>query len=131
MKLSMAVLVLGSVQAFAPGLTGNTAMTPLKNMAENVGIPCEDECALESFPNLPASVHPGVVSGQAMMDLLDHAKENGKYFIDKCIWYAANDGKDKLGDTCYPYIVSVDFEFFLRLRLDEIHLTYSSFCPPP
>lgn len=73
----MAVLVLGSVQAFAPGLTGNTAMTPLKNMAENVGIPCEDECALESFPNLPASVHPGVVSGQAMMDLLDHAKENG------------------------------------------------------
>ena len=31
----------------------------------------------KAFPNLPASVHPGVVSGQAMMDLLDHAKQNG------------------------------------------------------
>ena len=26
---------------------------------------------------LPASVHAGVVTGQAMVDLLDHAKENG------------------------------------------------------
>ena len=30
-----------------------------------------------SFPNLPASVHPGVVTGQAMLDLINHAKENG------------------------------------------------------
>ena len=42
-----------------------------------LGLPCVDECALESFPNLPASVHPGVLSGQAQVDLLNHAKENG------------------------------------------------------
>mmetsp|Transcript_828 Transcript_828/g.1594 ORF Transcript_828/g.1594 Transcript_828/m.1594 type:complete len:470 (-) Transcript_828:180-1589(-) len=29
------------------------------------------------FPNLPKTVHPGVLSGQALVDLLDHAKENG------------------------------------------------------
>jgi len=46
-------------------------------MAEELGIPCEDECSLESFPNLPPSVHPGVVTGQALIDLINHAKENG------------------------------------------------------
>jgi hypothetical protein len=44
-----------------------------------LGLPCVDECALESFPNLPPSVHPGVLSGQAQIDLLMHAKENGTY----------------------------------------------------
>ena len=42
-----------------------------------LGLPCVEECALESFPNLPPSVHPGVLSGQAQIDLLKHAKENG------------------------------------------------------
>jgi hypothetical protein len=51
------------------------------SVAEDLGLPCEDECALESFPNLPPSVHPGVLSGQAMMDLLNHAKENGEYHL--------------------------------------------------
>ena len=46
-------------------------------VAEELGIPCEDECSIDKYPNLPASVHPGVLSGQAMMDLLEHAKENG------------------------------------------------------
>jgi hypothetical protein len=78
MKFSIAVLLLSSVQAFVPGLRGQSPVTQLNNMAKDVGIPCEDECALESFPNMPASVHPGVLSGQAMMDLLNHAKENGK-----------------------------------------------------
>jgi hypothetical protein len=27
---------------------------------------------------MPPSVHPGVLSGQATMDLLDHAKQNGE-----------------------------------------------------
>jgi len=49
----------------------------LGGMAEELGTPCEDECAMESYPNLPSSVHPGVVTGQAMVDLLNHAKENG------------------------------------------------------
>lgn len=43
-----------------------------------LGIPCEDECALEKFPKLPDSIYPGVLSGQAQIDLLDHAKENGE-----------------------------------------------------
>jgi hypothetical protein len=42
-----------------------------------LGLPCEEECALECFPNLPPTVHPGVLSGQAQIDLLNHAKENG------------------------------------------------------
>lgn len=45
--------------------------------SNELGLPCEDECALESFPNLPPSVHPGVLSGQAQVDLYKHAKENG------------------------------------------------------
>jgi fructose-bisphosphate aldolase class II len=45
--------------------------------AEDMGIPCVGECELPSYPNLPKSVHPGVLTGQAMMDLLNHAKENG------------------------------------------------------
>jgi hypothetical protein len=47
-----------------------------------LGIPCEEECALEKFPKLPASIYPGVLSGQAQMDLLNHAKENGTCFHD-------------------------------------------------
>jgi len=49
----------------------------MSKMADDLGIPCEDECAMDSYPKLPESVHPGVLSGQAMVDLLDHAKENG------------------------------------------------------
>jgi hypothetical protein len=78
MRFSITVLLLSSVQAFVPGFRGQSHVTQLNNMAKDVGIPCEDECALESFPNMPPSVHPGVLSGQAMMDLLDHAKQNGE-----------------------------------------------------
>lgn len=42
--------------------------------AEDVGIP---SAAVGQFPNLPETVHPGVNTGQAMIDLLDHAKANG------------------------------------------------------
>eukprot|EP00428_Durinskia_dybowskii_P028131 CAMPEP_0170248496 /NCGR_PEP_ID=MMETSP0116_2-20130129/24043_1 /TAXON_ID=400756 /ORGANISM="Durinskia baltica, Strain CSIRO CS-38" /LENGTH=435 /DNA_ID=CAMNT_0010499389 /DNA_START=139 /DNA_END=1446 /DNA_ORIENTATION=+ len=81
MKFSIVVVALSMAcsHAFVPtSTTGRmSAVKPLKKMSDDVGIPCEDECALESFPNLPESVHPGVLSGQAMMDLLKHAKENG------------------------------------------------------
>jgi fructose-bisphosphate aldolase class II len=46
-------------------------------MSDELGVPCEEDCAIEKYPNLPESIHPGVLSGQAMMDLLNHAKENG------------------------------------------------------
>eukprot|EP00565_Helicotheca_tamesis_P004403 CAMPEP_0185723282 /NCGR_PEP_ID=MMETSP1171-20130828/172_1 /TAXON_ID=374046 /ORGANISM="Helicotheca tamensis, Strain CCMP826" /LENGTH=439 /DNA_ID=CAMNT_0028390961 /DNA_START=46 /DNA_END=1365 /DNA_ORIENTATION=- len=48
-----------------------------EKIAEELDLPCEDECALDCFPNMPPSVHPGVVTGQAQVDLLNHAKENG------------------------------------------------------
>lgn len=47
-------------------------------MSKDIGIPCQDECALPSYPNLPETIHPGVLSGQAQLDLLKHAKENGR-----------------------------------------------------
>ena len=53
-------------------------------MSEDIGIPCEEECALDSFPNMPLSVNPGVVTGQALVDLLNHAKENGKVTVESC-----------------------------------------------
>jgi len=42
-----------------------------------MGIPCVGECALAAYPNMPESVHPGVVTGQALVDLLDDAKAKG------------------------------------------------------
>jgi len=55
----------------------NGVSTKLGGISEELDTPCEDDCAIRSYPNLPESVHPGVVTGQAMIDLLDHAKENG------------------------------------------------------
>lgn len=95
MKLSVAFLFLAaSVEAFAPtaagvqsgrhhqnGVASTSKLSGSGGMSNDVGIPCKEECALESFPNLPESIHPGVLSGQAMMDLLQHAKENGTYAI--------------------------------------------------
>eukprot|EP00525_Craspedostauros_australis_P005287 CAMPEP_0198114784 /NCGR_PEP_ID=MMETSP1442-20131203/6064_1 /TAXON_ID= /ORGANISM="Craspedostauros australis, Strain CCMP3328" /LENGTH=433 /DNA_ID=CAMNT_0043772175 /DNA_START=68 /DNA_END=1369 /DNA_ORIENTATION=+ len=79
MKLAIAALLVSGVAAFAPSAQVGRPITTLHKgaMSEEVGIPCEEECALDSFPNLPDSVHPGVVSGQALVDLLNHAKENG------------------------------------------------------
>ena len=87
MKFSLAVFLASTassvyVNAFAPSASGRVSPFAMKGgMSDDVGIPCEDECAIESFPNLPESVHPGVLSGQAMMDLLQHAKDNGKHIL--------------------------------------------------
>ena len=98
LKLSFCSLVLlaSSTEAFLrPTTIRAGAQTPLFQSTETaqagkaggvsgeLGTPCEDECAMMSYPNLPPSVHPGVLSGQAMMDLLQHAKENGTYEISK------------------------------------------------
>ena len=56
---------------------GKTGLS--EKMSDELDIPCDDECAMISYPNLPESVHPGVLSGQAMVDLLEHAKENGTW----------------------------------------------------
>ncbi|CAB9507457.1 Fructose-bisphosphate aldolase class 2 [Seminavis robusta] len=79
MKVSIfaSLFLAAGAAAFAPAASTSRLSVVLKGTANELGIPCEDECALESFPNLPPSVHPGVLSGQAQMDLLQHAKENG------------------------------------------------------
>ena len=72
-----AVTFLLGCEAFSPRAAFKTS-TRLSGISEEFGIPCEEDCALVSYPNLPPSVHPGVVSGQALVDLLNHAKDNGK-----------------------------------------------------
>lgn len=52
----------------------------MSKMSDELGIPCVDDCAITKFPKLPPSVHPGVVTGQAMIDLLNHAKEHGMLY---------------------------------------------------
>ena len=85
------LLLASTTEAFLRPATIRAGATPLFStqttqagkqggIAGELGTPCEDECAMMSYPNLPPSVHPGVLSGQAMMDLLNHAKENGKSF---------------------------------------------------
>ena len=76
-------LSLSVVDGFAPAsLRSDTSASALRGgVADELGIPCLDECAIVSYPNLPDSVHPGVLSGQAQMDLLNHAKENGKFSL--------------------------------------------------
>jgi len=70
MKLSTAFLLLTPAAAFTPGANFHAHTSPL-NMAT--------EAATESkaFAKLPASIKPGVVTGKALVDLLDHAKEVG------------------------------------------------------
>ena len=79
----LAAALAGSATAFAAHRRGpspsaaSTARANAASMSDELGLPCVEECALTSYPNMPESVHPGVVTGQAMQDLLDHAKANG------------------------------------------------------
>eukprot|EP00986_Skeletonema_menzelii_P006544 scaffold2485_cov143-Skeletonema_menzelii.AAC.1 len=68
MKLAIASLLVGSAAAFAP------AATPMRNSALNMATETTTE---KAFAKLPASVKPGVVTGSALVDLLDAAKEQG------------------------------------------------------
>jgi len=86
MRLSTALLLLCAPPAAAfgpsaPRAAAVRAAAPSTSlggtMAADYGIPCEDECAVDKYPRLPASVRPGVVTGQALLDLLGHAKDNG------------------------------------------------------
>jgi hypothetical protein len=87
------LLLASAADAFLQPTLARVGATPLFQSTETaksttgggisgeLGTPCEDDCAMTSFPNLPESVHPGVLSGQPMMDLLNHAKENGTSHI--------------------------------------------------
>jgi len=71
MKLSLATLLFAaSTDAFAPSVSfSRSASTGMKMSTE-----VETE---KAFKKLPASVKPGVVTGDALIDLLDNAKECG------------------------------------------------------
>jgi len=68
MKLAIATLLIGSAAAFAP------AATPMRNIALSMSTETTTE---KAFAKLPASIKPGVVTGPALVDLLDAAKEQG------------------------------------------------------
>jgi fructose-bisphosphate aldolase class II len=81
MKFSLAVFLVASAHSVTNAFVSTSSPTRttalLGGMSDELGVPCEEDCAIEKYPNLPESIHPGVLSGQAMMDLLNHAKENG------------------------------------------------------
>jgi len=90
-SLSLLLFVATECVAFAPAFHRPRASTAIANsastdtarreggVADELGLPCEGECQIEAYPNLPESVHPGVLSGQAMMDLLEDAKKKGEF----------------------------------------------------
>merc|ERR1719486_526370 len=68
MKLVIASLLIASAAAFAPAASFGRG-SALK-MSEVV-------TEAKAFAKLPATVQPGVVTGQALVDLLDAAKDQG------------------------------------------------------
>lgn len=73
MRLALCLL-LSAIPAYgfvSPRTTiRRTKVVELGKTSDELGIPCGDECSLPSYPKLPPSVHPGVVTGQALRDLL-------------------------------------------------------------
>ncbi len=128
MKFSLAVFLASTassvyVNAFAPSASGRASVAMKGGMSDDIGIPCEDECALESFPNLPESVHPGVVSGQAMVDLLQHAKDNGTYR-----WSFGSYGEKELTDRCdnvFRYILHLAHLIYFEYHADLLNVAFA------
>ena len=81
MKISVPlVFLLSQCAAFVPAShSSRSSSTGLRDGlgGPDLGLPCADECEIK-YPNLPDSIHPGVLSGQSQLDLLNHAKENGE-----------------------------------------------------
>jgi len=67
MKLAVAALCVAPALAFAPATTFGARRSALNAVATSDVV----------FTKLPTSVKPGVVTGKALVDLLDHAKEKG------------------------------------------------------
>jgi len=70
MKLSSAFLLVAPAVSFTPGATFIRHASPLKMSST-------EATETKAFAKLPASVKPGVVTGKALVDLLDHAKKVG------------------------------------------------------
>jgi len=88
--LMLSAVALISVQGYAPSASVVPAVSASRSAArfmrmsapesgtfsEDLGIPCEGDCEAV-YSKLPSSVKPGVVTGQALVDLLDYAKAEG------------------------------------------------------
>jgi len=72
MKLSLAAFLLT-----APAVAGFTTPNAFGVRTTSLKMSTAAEAETKVFPKLPASVKPGVVTGQALVDLLDHAKKEG------------------------------------------------------
>jgi len=70
MKFTLLPLLVGSAVAFAPASQFGVSKSAMKMSTET-------DTETKAFAKLPASVKPGVVTGQALVDLLDTAKEQG------------------------------------------------------
>jgi fructose-bisphosphate aldolase, class II len=101
MKLTVWLLTVAQCAAFAPAVrapsTAGTAAAASASalfstkqvetkrreggVAGELGLPCEGECEISRYPNLPDSVHPGVLSGKALIDLLQDAKSKGAHIV--------------------------------------------------
>lgn len=110
MKLTVLLLAAAQCSAFVPAIRSSFTTSTLSlatqtdtkkregGVADELGLPCEGECRISSYPNLPESVHPGVLSGKALLDLLQDAKTKGKLracpcsvtsslpVLDRCRW---------------------------------------------
>mmetsp|Transcript_32051 Transcript_32051/g.52957 ORF Transcript_32051/g.52957 Transcript_32051/m.52957 type:complete len:434 (-) Transcript_32051:138-1439(-) len=75
--VALASLLIVCTEAFAPAFRPTARHVALKGISEDLDLPCVEECGMDKYPNMPESVHAGVVTGQAMLDLLEHAKQNG------------------------------------------------------
>merc|ERR1719453_1146809 len=73
----VSALVGGTAALQAPLMASRSQTITMGTTSDEMGIPCVGECDLPKYPNMPSSVHPGVVTGQALVDLLDDAKEKG------------------------------------------------------
>merc|ERR1711988_1152513 len=67
MKTFLLLALYGSAEAFMPASVGKVGVSKVTMQTT----------ADKTVTPLPASVKPGVVTGKALVDLLDHAKENG------------------------------------------------------
>jgi len=70
MKFTILPLLIGGAVAFTPSASFGVSRTAMKMSTDT-------ETEAKAFAKLPASVKPGVVTGQALVDLLDTAKDQG------------------------------------------------------
>ena len=82
LSVALQLLALGGAAALSVSPAGLAAQgralcVRMGSTSEEMGIPCVGECAMGSYPKLPESVHPGVVTGKALDDLLNDAKVKG------------------------------------------------------